>query len=66
MTVRRNGADAGTLNTRMGFLIRDQAASWHGRILGAISNSTDAGDALTVITRQRVSPSASPMTGSSG
>jgi hypothetical protein len=43
MTVRKNGADAGTLKTRMGFLIRDQAASWHGRILGAISNWSNAG-----------------------
>jgi hypothetical protein len=58
--VRKNGADAGTLKTRMGFLIRDQAASWHGQISGAISNS------FTVMPRQRVSPSASPMTGSDG
>jgi hypothetical protein len=34
MTVRKNGTDAGTLKTRMGFLIRDQAASWHGRQCG--------------------------------
>jgi hypothetical protein len=40
MTVRKKGADAGTLNTRMGFLILDQAVSWHGRIRGAISNSS--------------------------
>jgi hypothetical protein len=52
MTVRKNGADAGTLNTRMDFLIRDQAASWHGRIWGAISNSAGAGHPLTVITRE--------------
>jgi hypothetical protein len=36
MTVRKNGADTGTLKTRMGFLIRDSAASWHGHISGAI------------------------------
>ena len=35
ITVRRNGADTGTLKTRMGCLIRDQAASWHGRFPGA-------------------------------
>jgi hypothetical protein len=52
MTVRKNGAEAGTLNTRMGFLIRGQAASWHGRIWGAISNSACASDPLTVITRE--------------
>jgi hypothetical protein len=35
MTVRKNGADAGTLKTRMDVLIRDQEASWHGHIGGA-------------------------------
>src|SRR5258708_3715591 len=34
MSVRRNGADDGTLKTRMGFLIRSQDASWHGRDRG--------------------------------
>jgi len=34
-----NGADRGTLKTRMGFLIRGQATSWHGQICSAISNS---------------------------
>ena len=38
ITVRRKGAETGTLKTRMGFLIRDQAASWHGCMAGAISN----------------------------
>ena len=38
MTLRRNGADTGTLKTRMGCLIRNRAASWHGWILGAIFN----------------------------
>src|SRR3954454_8375707 len=38
ITVRRKGAESGTLKTRMGFLIRGQVASWHGRIAGAISN----------------------------
>jgi hypothetical protein len=38
MTVRKNGADTGTLKTRMGFLIRDQAVSWHGAFSGAIFN----------------------------
>jgi hypothetical protein len=52
MTVRKNGADAGTLNTRMGFLIRNQAASWHGRILSAIFNSAGSSNPMTVITRE--------------
>jgi hypothetical protein len=38
MTLRKKGTDAGTLKTRMGFLIRDQGASWHARISGAIFN----------------------------
>jgi hypothetical protein len=38
MTARKNGTETGTLKTRMGFLIRDQAASWLGHISGAISN----------------------------
>jgi hypothetical protein len=39
MTLRKKGTEVGTLKTRIGFLIRDQAASWHGAILGAIFNS---------------------------
>jgi hypothetical protein len=31
MTVRKNGADTGTLKTRMGFLIRDSAHHGTGR-----------------------------------
>jgi hypothetical protein len=41
--VRKNGADTGTLNTRMGFLIRNQAASWHGPILGANRHARENG-----------------------
>jgi len=36
----------------MGFLIRDQAASWHGQISGAIFNWLGAGNVLAVITRE--------------
>jgi hypothetical protein len=56
MTVRNNGTETGTLKTRMGFLIRDRDASWHGRIWGAISNSSsnssDEAIPLAVITRE--------------
>jgi phage protein D len=52
MTLRRKGTDVGTLKTRIGFLIRDQAASWHGAISGAIFNSIGARNHLTVTTRE--------------
>ena len=39
MTLRKNGTETGTLKTRMGFLIRGQATSWHGPEVGGSRGS---------------------------